>query len=153
MDRKLPIPGERFLDTENKMCQVICIAKHAETGEELVVYQQLEGEFSCYVKPLEACVLSQEKGMSQSYAVSQEKRMSQEESAVDPALLAFLDADTLEEKYNVLVSIQGRITDYLIDSFAVCLDVVIPQGDTDTRYRQLLSSVRTMQKYENTRLR
>lgn len=71
----------------------------------------------------------------------------------DPALLAFLDADTLEEKYNVLVSVQGRITDYLIDSFAVCLDVVIPEGEVDTRYRQLLSSIRTMQKYESNRLR
>lgn len=76
-----------------------------------------------------------------------------EREQADPALLAFLDADTLEEKCEVLVGLRGRITDRLIDDFAVTLDVVIPEGKTAVRYQQLLTSIRTMQRYENDRLR
>ena len=75
------------------------------------------------------------------------------EEQADPALLEFLDADTLEEKYQVIKNLQHSITDRLIDDFAVTLDLVIPDGRLDDRYQQLLSSVRTMQKFETTRFR
>lgn len=76
-----------------------------------------------------------------------------EEERANPALLEFLDADTLEEKYQVIKSLQHSITDRLIDDFAVTLDLVIPDGRLDDRYQQLLSSVRTMQKFETKRFR
>lgn len=75
------------------------------------------------------------------------------EERADPALLQFLDADTLEQKYQVLKLLEGSITDRLIDDFAVALDLVIPEGSLDNRYFQLLSSVRTMQRFENNRFR
>ncbi len=182
MERKLPAPGEKFIHFKNKMYQIICIAEHSETGEKLVVYQRLYGDFSCYVRPLAMFMsevdhekypevkqkyrfermnesnlqnIAEDMHRAEAAAVAEEAYTEETvmEEQADPALLAFLDADTLEEKYNVLVSVQGRITDYLIDSFAVCLDVVIPEGEVRMRYQQLLSSVRTMQKYENTRLR
>lgn len=76
-----------------------------------------------------------------------------EEEQANPALLQFLDADTLEEKYQILKSLQDSMTDRLVDDFAVALDIVIPEGNVNIRYQQLLSSVRTMQRFENTRLR
>ena len=54
----------------------------------------------------------------------------------------------MEEKSNILVSIRHRITNRLIDDFAVTLDVVIPEGSVDVRYQQLLNSIRMVQKYE-----
>lgn len=71
----------------------------------------------------------------------------------NPILLEFLDAETLEEKYQVIKSLGNSITNRLIDDFAVVLDLVIPDGSLDSRYMQLLSSVRTMQKFETNRFR
>lgn len=73
--------------------------------------------------------------------------------SADPVLLQFLDADTLEQKYQLLKSLHCSITDRLVDDFAVAMDLVIPEGDLEYRYQQLLSSVRTMQKFETTRFR
>ena len=76
-----------------------------------------------------------------------------EEEMANPILLEFLDAETLEEKYQVIKSLGNSITNRLIDDFAVVLDLVIPDGSLDSRYMQLLSSVRTMQKFETNRFR
>ncbi len=74
-------------------------------------------------------------------------------SGVDPRLLAFLDTDDFEEKYKILCTMDRDITDHLIDQFAVTLDVVIPEGDVDTRFAQLKNCVRTRSRFETTRLR
>jgi hypothetical protein len=48
---------------------------------------------------------------------------------------------------------QPDLTDYLIDTMAVSLDVVIPEGDIDDRYRQLKGCLETRKKYEINRFR
>ncbi len=220
MNRELPRPGERYLHFKNKLYQILCIAEHTETEEQMVVYQALYGNFSCYVRPLrlfmeevdhgkypdvlqkyrfervddgkpqkvnkEAESLQERREVkaesefarqdkaSDKECIQQEKKqdlnVSQkngekaedsirllqengEEAQADPALLRFLDADTLEEKYQLLKSMEHSITERLIDDFSAVLDLVIPEGSLDYRYHQLLSSIGTMQRYENTRLR
>ena len=76
-----------------------------------------------------------------------------EEGFVEPGFLEFLDEENWDQKYNILVSLRDKMTDNLVDSFAVAMDVVIPEGPLEKRYEQLKICVRTRQKYESQHLR
>lgn len=204
MERR-PKPGEKYRHFKNKLYQVITIAKHSETGEELVIYQALYGDFGVYARPLAMFVsevdhakypqvqqkyrfelvedqtaedsaadaaktegeteanttddaIVADRNVSQSagadsdekqdeFAVKSEAR-ADAEPQVEPKLMEFLEADSFQEKYNILVSMHDIITDSMIDTMAVVMDVVIPEGDIEKRYDDLKYTIRTRQQYE-----
>lgn len=196
MDRT-PKPGELYRHFKNKLYQIITVAQHSETGEKLVIYQALYGDFKTYARPLDMFVSevdhqkypdadqvyrfekvepeqkaefeqkteSEQKVEPEQKAVTQQKdgcgntdsysgsqAISQENNdnaeRINPGLLEFLDAETFDEKYNVLVSMRDNIDDKLIDDIAVVMDVVIPEGKLMDRYDDLKNTIRTRQRYE-----
>ena len=183
MTERRPQPGELYMHFKKKMYQILTIAKHSETGEELVIYQALYGDYLVYARPL--TMFTSEVDHVKYPEVPQQYRFEkvdrnnlepqglaptcpepqgttltcpepvcqEDEETADPRLLCFLDADTYKEKYEVLVEMQNEMTDRLINDFAVILDVVIPEGELSNRYEQLKQSIATMAKYENSRLR
>ncbi len=92
----------------------------------------------------------------------QETRPETEEAAgasdgealnLDPALLGFLDADTYGEKLNFLAALHGRITDDMINTMSVSLDMEINDGNVEERYEALKNGLLMLKKYESSRLR
>ena len=178
MEGRRPATGEIYRHFKGKLYQIVAIATHSETREELVIYQALYGAYKVYARPLAMFVsevdhekypaaeqkyrfekvnLPEEATPQEAVKVSQETTQPQEtsesEEQANPFLLRFLDADTYEEKYNILNEMENDITDRLINDFSVVLDVVIPEGDLTDRYIQLKQCVATMCRYETTRLR
>lgn len=161
MDRT-PKPGELYRHFKNKLYQIVTVATHSETGEKLVIYQALYDDFGIYARPLDMFVSEVdhekypdvkqkyrfEKITPQTKQTDTQVKSEAIEQAPNPRLMEFLDADTFEEKYNILVSMRDTITDRLIDDIAVVMDIVVPEGPLQKRYDDLKNTIKTRQYYE-----
>lgn len=194
----IPKNNEIYKHFKGNLYKIITMAVHSETGEQMVVYQGLYGDYPVYCRPLDMFVsevdhvkypevtqkfrfepvnglvntdisvmetagissdsvnvkmneqVPVEEGMKASETKESEIADSQEtESAgVDPMILEFLDAETNAQKRNILTGLHHRITNEMIDTLAVVMDVVIEEGDVEDRYQQLKTCLDTIDRYE-----
>lgn len=175
----IPLPGQIYRHFKGNLYRIVTMAEHSETGEKLVVYQALYGDYAVYARPLsmfmekvdkekypeaeaefrfelqqelieaKVPVAREEKPDSVTEKVEEEK----EELNIDPLVLEFLDAGSYEERLNILSALHHRITDDMINTMAMAVDLEIGGGDTEERFEELRTCLLTFEKYECNRLR
>ncbi len=173
---RIPKPQEIYKHFKGNLYQVMSVAEHSETGEQLVIYQALYGEFKIYARPLDSFTgkVDREKypDVSQTFRFellnqpgtevnqnnnelqdNNELQNNDELQEIDPMVMQFLDADTYEERLNILVGLRHRITDEMITTMAIACDVEVPQGDLEERFNGLKNCLVTLDKFECNRLR
>ena len=70
------------------------------------------------------------------------------EGEVNAGLMEFLDAETFDERLEVLRKMRNSIDDRTIDAIAVAIDTQIPDGSVDDRYDKLMEHMKMKKKYE-----
>ena len=153
--------------------KVLAFAEHTETGEKLVVYQAMYAPFKICARPYDMFMseVDREKypESTQEYrfeiadvpAVSIEggaRRTEQvecqaEAGGLDPLVIEFLDADSYEERLNILAALHYRITDDMINTMAIAIDVEVREGELEERYSELRNCLLLYDKFECNRLR
>ena len=77
----------------------------------------------------------------------------EEEPSLDPMLLAFLDAETYEEKLAIFMDMRGRATDDMLTTIAVSLDIDLKEGELEERYEELKNCIVMLERFECNRFR
>ena len=80
-------------------------------------------------------------------------QVAEEEVQLDPRLLRFLDANRMEEKMEILDSMQGDVTEEMIDIMAISLDTEIVSGEASERIAALRETIQMRLRFESSRLR
>lgn len=213
----IPKPHEIYKHFKGNLYQIVTIAQHSETGEQLVIYQAMYGDFKTYARPLamftsevdkvkypeiqqrfrfelqgadadrqtretdsangtqtttaqDAATQTAPTATAQdaaAWATSTTAKpasvethpetahieAAEEEPTLDPLVLEFLDADSYEQKLNILAGLHHRITDEMITTMAIACDIEVNDGETEERYEELKNCLLTMEKFECNRLR
>ena len=71
----------------------------------------------------------------------------------DPGLLAFLDAESYEEKLEVFAALEGKADLHMLNAIAASLDLELSEGSLEEQYDTLKSCLMTLERYECNRLR
>lgn len=194
---QIPQAGEIYQHFKGKLYRIVALATHTETGEQLVIYQALYGEFQVFARPLsmflekvdakkypdaagkdrfmripmaEAAAVPQPvpapsenpveprpAAMSSENPVEPRSAAASSESPVepqpDPGLLAFLDADSYEEKLEVFAALEGKADLHMLNAIAASLDLELSEGSLEEQYDTLKSCLMTLERYECNRLR
>lgn len=179
--RETPKPFEVYRHFKGNMYQILTIAADSETGKPCVVYQALYGDYKVYVRDLEMFLSETNKekypdagqafrfekvtpGEVQAMESSPkaceeipasvqelEKVVQDPEPSLDPAVVEYLDAETVDARLNILASLHHRITDEMINTMAVVTDVEINEGPIEQRYQELKNCLLMKQKFEKQR--
>ena len=121
---RIPKPGELYRHFKNNLYQIITIASHTETGEQLVIYQALYGNFGVYARPLSMfnSPVDREKYPDAAQRLRFEKveqesrRPSEEEESPNPLLLEFLEAEEIGRQIEILKRMKGKVSQKELDS-------------------------------------
>lgn len=148
MELRTPKKGEIYKHFKGNLYEVLAIAKHTETMEDMVVYMEVDGE-KTYARPLEMFVSKVDK---EKYPeVLQTYRFELQDDKLKLSIMDFLDLSTATEKIQYLETMKDSMTEEFIGIAAQSMDFMENDGTLDERYRALIQYLRTVERYEKRR--
>lgn len=166
-NRRQPMPGQLYKHFKGNLYQIVTVASHTETGEELVIYQALYGDYKFYARPITMFMskvdTSKYPGITATYRFelynpvdnlkSKEDIAKAENESVNTILMEFLEATTFREKLEIVQSNRKSLTDKIINSMAISIDCTVMEGDMEERISSLIYCLQTRIRFEARRLR
>ena len=151
-DYRIPKPGERYRHFKGNRYQVLTLATHTETGEKLVVYQDLAREERVYARPLEMFAGKVDRNkfpdVRQEYRFELEEDSAVEDRDEHSLIMDFLDLSSVEEKIVFLQRSKTELTDSFLTAAAQSLDFTESAKTQELRYQDLLHYLKTLSRYE-----
>ena len=163
--RDIPSEHEIYRHFKGNLYEILAIARQTEAMEELVIYRDVHDHSRVFARPLAMFMSQIDK---EKYPDAKDTyRFTRVDDNIDiapdiepddikdvkPLLIKFLDADTYEDKLDLLLKMRGDMDDETINAIAVSLDTEIKPGTADERFSELKSYILMMEKYECNRLR
>lgn len=164
MSRRIPRPGDIYKHFKGKQYKILHIAVSTETGEDVVVFETVQGEHKVYVSLLESFLSPLDAGKyphtDQKYRFELCRNTMEEHSLkklrrgnTTELILEFLDLDDNEARAEFLQKHQAQIDSRFLTAAAESLEFTERAETVEERYAALLRFLRTKMKYEGGRLR
>lgn len=168
-ERSIPVPGEFYRHFKNRMYQIVTVAYHSETGEPMVVYQALYGEFKVWVRPL--AMFMEEVDREKYPEAGQRYRFEKAEAGVmsesgyeepgapcpmNPHLLEFFDAmdvKNYDKMLEALAKLSGKAARKEVDDICMVLDIQPSDGTVFDQIAGIRRHILTLKKFDGDRLR
>ena len=99
------------------------------------------------MEPEQSAVEEEPKKMSEDQPAQEKQDVL---GAINPILLEFLDADTLEEKMHIMTFYRNQMDEALLNSIAISLDLVVDKKGLQETYDEIMNCLSMMKHFECT---
>ena len=99
------------------------------------------------MEPEQSAVEEEPKKMSEDQPAQEKQDVS---GGINPILLEFLDADTLEEKMHIMTFYRNQMDEALLNSIAISLDLVVDKKGLQETYDEIMNCLSMMKHFECT---